>query len=154
MKYIDVITSEGITQNVLAADLLFKTQSSSTINIKNYNGNLEGALNLSDALDKIDVLVGGVVGTSEESLDRTINSINDRTKVYEGVAALSHTFIHNFDSEFLKIDVWIEEDIGWQNSIAPITIIDSNKVRVDITSPKSVRIIIENINDVIKTYGL
>lgn len=154
MKYIDIITSEGITQNVLATDLIFKSVSASTITIKNYSGNLVNASNLEDALDILDSVVGTSTGTSDESLDRTINSINDRTKVCEGVAALSHTFIHNFDSEFLKIDVWVEEDIGWQNSIVPITIVDSNKVRVDISLPKSVRIIVENINDVTKTYGL
>jgi len=156
MRYIDVITSGNIKQNVLAIDLIFKTSHSSTITVKQYTGNLKNTHNLEQALDKLDVLtVTGEAGSgSSESLDRTIKSINDRTKIYEGVKALEHIFIHNFDSEFLKIDVWVEEEIGWQNSIVPITITNSNTVIVKTTSAKAVRIIVENINDVTKTYGL
>ncbi len=104
-----------------------------------------------------EVIVTGVNEATvslDGNLDRVIQNINDNTVIYEGVPSLSHIFVHNLDSEFFKFDVWVEEIIGWQNSIVPITIVDNNTVRVDLTEEKSVRIILSDINNITKTYGL
>ena len=102
-----------------------------------------------------EVTVSTGTGTVDETtIDAVVNSINDRLVIYEGIAALEHIFIHNLDSEFFKFNVWVEETIGWQNSIVPITVVDNNTVKVELSQPKPVRIILENINDVSKTYGI
>ena len=162
MRYIDVDV-EGITQNLLAADLVFKTQRDSLINLSdNYSGNLTGATNINEAMSILDSFTGGdgtgVVTESDPiaraELTRTINNINDMIVAYDGALASTHIFTHNLDTEFLKCTVWVNEDQGWQNSIVPITIIDPNTIRVEVSYPKEVRIIVQNINDISKTYGI
>lgn len=153
MRYIDVLVN-GITQNILAIDLVFESTSAQNIRLHDtYSGNLTGVNNLNSALRLMDNFSGGS-GIDNTALDRTINNINDLTILYEGAPALVHMFVHNLDTEYLKFNIWVEEVSGWQNSIVPITIIDNNRVKVELTEPKSVRIIVEDISDISKTYGL
>jgi len=185
MRYID-ITTDNITQNLLAIDLEFQSILSNNIlldkskNVKNLkdattlddvvayvdllNQNSSSNLNyidskgiyynpeniIFDEIEEIDTTTIKVTG----SLQRVVNNINDSIAIYEGEAANLHEFNHNLDSEFLKINVWVKEDIGWQNSITPITIIDPNNIIVQLSKPKKVRIIIDDIKNISKTYGL
>ncbi len=102
-------------------------------------------------VNEVTVQTGSV---DENTVDAVVNSINDRLVIYEGVSSLEHIFVHTLDSEFFKFSIWVEETIGWQNSIVPITIVDNNTVKVELSQARPVRIILENINDVSKTYGL
>ena len=105
-----------------------------------------------------EVVVTGInevtVGSNDSSIDNVVNAINDRVVIYEGVLSLEHIFIHNLNSEFFKFNVWVQESVGWQNSIVPITIVDNNTVKVELSIAKPVRIILENINNISKTYGI
>ncbi len=164
MRYID-ITVNGIIQNVLALDLVFqRTDASNILTGTEHIKNLINTTNLKEVVERIDSMVlpsGGDPGTGsgdadavEAALDRTIENINDLIVLYEGVPALLHTFAHNLDTEYIKFDVWVEETQGWQNSIVPITILDNNRVQVQLAQPRSVRIIVESIDEISKTYGL
>ena len=149
MRYIDV-TNNNITQTVKAVDLRFKSILENLINVNPRNGNLKGINTLNKVLDILDTSIG----VNDTSIDNVINNINDSTVLYEGSANLNHIFVHNMNTEFFKYDIWILEDVGWQNSIVPITIIDENTVKVELSQPKSCRIILQNIKNITKTYGL
>ena len=191
MKYIDIITSQGITQNLLAIDLVFENTSDATINLSGENlNNLAGMTKLSEAINFLDNLSDTGIGSGssltlydedgniynnieklifdeviitgnkeatvmlDSSLDRALNNINSNRAVYEGVPSKTHIFNHNLDTEFLKIDVWVQETVGWQNSIVPVTIIDNNSLKVLISKEKAVRIILEDISTITKTFGI
>lgn len=156
MRYVD-ITNNNITQNVKAVDLRFKSTLENLINIRSRTGNLQSANTLDKALDILDKISNQndtSTGVNATSIDNIINNINDNTLLYEGSENLNHVFIHNMDTEFFRYDIWILEDIGWQNSIVPITIMDENTVKVELSQPKSCRIILQNIENITKTYGL
>ncbi len=124
---------------------------SGTISIQDQNGvSYNPSVIVFDEVNQINTTTVNVTG----SLDRVINNINDRTVIYEGAAATSHTFNHNLNSEFLKINVWVKETVGWQNSIVPITIVDQNTIIVLVSVAKQIRIIVEDINHISKTYGI
>ena len=153
MRYIDV-TNNNITQTVKAADLRFKSILENLINVNPRNGNLKGINTLNKVLDILDTSIGVNDTSIDKTIDNVINNINDSTVLYEGSANLNHIFVHNMNTEFFKYDIWILEDVGWQNSIVPITIIDENTVKVELSQPKSCRIILQNIKNITKTYGL
>jgi len=189
MRYIDITTTSGIVQNVLAIDLEFELLSDSSIILsKTHLKNLAGMNKLDEAMEYLDNLTSSisegsltlfdengqsysniskiifdeviVTGDREAtvfldgSLDNTINNINNNKSIYEGIASKLHIFNHNMDSEYLNINVWVYEEIGWQNSIVPITILDNNSVQVQLSIAKPIRIIIENINNISKTFGI
>jgi len=154
--------SNNMTQNLSGVSTLDQAMNV----LDNFSGN-SGSLTLLDEdgvetpnITKIvfdEVIVTGVNEATvslDGNLDRVVQNINDGTVIYEGVPSLVHEFIHNLDTEFFKFDIWVEEDIGWQNSIVPITIIDNNTVRVNLTEERSVRIILSDINNISKTYGI
>ena len=153
MRYIDV-TNNNITQTVKAVDLRFKSILENLINVNPRNGNLKGINTLNKVLDILDTSIGVNDTSIDKTIDNVINNINDSTVLYEGSANLNHIFVHNMNTEFFKYDIWILEDVGWQNSIVPITIIDENTVKVELSQPKSCRIILQNIKNITKTYGL
>lgn len=153
MRYIDV-TNNNITQTVKAVDLRFKSILENLINVNPRTGNLKGINTLNKVLDILDTSIGVNDTSIDKTIDNVINNINDSTVLYEGSANLNHIFVHNMNTEFFKYDIWILEDVGWQNSIVPITIIDENTVKVELSQPKSCRIILQNIKNITKTYGL
>ena len=125
-----------------------------TITVIDEDGNETGGITKIVFDEVIVTGVNEVTVGLDGNLDRVVQNINDNTVIYEGIQALTHIFTHNMQTEFFKYSVWVEEEAGWQNSIVPITIVDINTVKVELSQAKSVRIILENLNDVSKTYGL
>jgi len=88
-----------------------------------------------------------------DAINNIVNNLNDQIVIYEGDEAMSHTFIHNLDTEFFTMSIFVKNVIGWQNNIVPVTIIDQNTIRVDLHEPKKIRMILNKIDNISKTYG-
>jgi hypothetical protein len=154
MRYEDILI-DGIVTNVRCSDLIFKNILEDLVSVDSRTGNLDGVTSLSGALDILDNFTGTGTGTGTDTaaLDRTISNINNNTVMLETVGTIIN-FNHGLNTEFFKYSIWVLEENGWQNSIVPITIIDNNTVRVELYEDKSIRIILEKIEDITKTYGL
>ena len=146
MKYIDVFNEDlNVLQTILALDLQFKTTISDNINIRPYTGFLYGASNISQALTIINNN-GGVGGSGGSGVSGGV--------AFEGANSNEYIFNHEQGSEFLDISVWVLEDVGWQNKIVPITIIDQDNIKVQLPTVQSCRIVVQNIQNITKTYGI
>jgi hypothetical protein len=89
-------------------------------------------------------------------LDAVVSNINANMATTQENAASTHTFAHNLNSEMLNVTVWTKEDVdggkAWQNSIVATTIVDANNIKVELTTPKEVRIICEKVADVSRLF--
>jgi hypothetical protein len=150
MRYLD-ITKNNLTENVALNDFRFKTFIPEIVNVVGYEQNLRNVTNLDEALKFLDTLDLGVAGSGVE-IDNIVNNINDSIVFYEGSENTEHVFVHDLNTDIFKYDIWVLEEAGWQNSIVPITIIDLNTVKVELTALKSCRIILQDIRDISKTY--
>jgi len=153
MRYVD-IDKNGIALNVKLNIFRFKTVMPELTNIA-YTNNLAGMNNLGQALTFVDELnLTGTGAGGSLNLDNTIKNINNQTVFYEGTSSKIHIFNHQLNTDIFKHDIWILETDGWQNSIAAMTIVDDNNVKVQLPIAKQCRIILQDIKDITKTYNI
>lgn len=155
MKYVDIVNND-ITQTIKANNIRFKSQLENLINVNRRDGFLKDTTTLDQVLDKFNQSnINPVnIGINTKSINNIIDNINNSYLVYEGEPNTIHIFIHNMDTEFFEYNIWILESVGWQNSIVPITIIDKNTVKVELSKAKSCRIILQKITNISKTYNI
>ena len=93
---------------------------------------------------------------SQEVTDRTTavaalnNAINAGNFTYESSApATSHTITHNLGDAFVTVALWIkQDDNSFKNDIGQITLNTNDKLTVDLTVAKDIRVVVTASKDI------
>ena len=116
---------------------------------------IANATSLVDADNKLDVQVkknaddiAALADTSSDADEAIRSEINSTRATYQASdAATSYTIEHNLGSEFVDVCVWCydSDDEKYYNDDVIVSVIDSNKVQVDLTSAVIIRAVITNV---------
>lgn len=82
-------------------------------------------------------------------LNNLITGINQsKFRFTSAGVATEHLVEHNLNSVEVSVMVWTESDGVWQNDLVGISIVDSNKVKIDLTDGRKVKVLIQKLDDI------
>ena len=100
--------------------------------------------NLVSAINEVKTLAG-------QGTDALRQKINAGKKTFlSPVAALTHTFSHGLNTQFLDFTVWTEGTDGkFRNDVVAVEEVDSNTLRVDLAEARRVKIVAEAGDEIV-----
>ena len=77
-----------------------------------------------------------------------ISAINAQKFVVVSAAALTHTIVHNLNSQDVSVDAWFKDGSTWVNSSAACKIVDNNTVEFTLTTAVEVKVLVRKFADI------
>lgn len=77
-----------------------------------------------------------------------ISAINAQKFVVVSAAALTHTIVHNLNSQDVSVDAWFKDGSTWVNSSAACKIVDDNTVEFTLTTAVEVKVLVRKFADI------
>ena len=77
-----------------------------------------------------------------------ISAINAQKYVVVSAAALTHTIVHNLNSQDVSVDAWFKDGSTWVNSSAACKIVDNNTVEFTLTTAVEVKVLVRKFADI------
>lgn len=77
-----------------------------------------------------------------------ISAINAQKFVVVSAAAMTHTIVHNLNSQDVSVDAWFKDGSTWVNSSAACKIVDDNTVEFTLTTAVEVKVLVRKFADI------
>lgn len=77
-----------------------------------------------------------------------ISAINAQKFVVVSAAAMTHTIVHNLNSQDVSVDAWFKDGSTWVNSSAACKIVDNNTVEFTLTTAVEVKVLVRKFADI------
>lgn len=77
-----------------------------------------------------------------------ISAINAQKYVVISSAAMTHTIVHNLNSQDVSVDAWFKDGSTWVNSSAACKIVDDNTVEFTLTTAVEVKVLVRKFADI------
>ena len=91
----------------------------------------------------------GDIAKLQGASDALVNAINASKYVTVSPAALTHTIVHNLNSENITVDVWFKDGTSWLNHQASCKIVDTNNVEFTLSTAAELKVIVRKADDIV-----
>lgn len=99
-------------------------------------------------VDGLEQTVQDNIGNANTRIDNLVTAVNATKYKTTSASATVHTITHNLNSQEIAVNVWVKDGMVWKNHIVGQTIIDANKVQIDLTEAFEIKVLVEKFDAV------